>query len=99
MTEPAKSRTFKLIALASTALVAIGGAIAYAHQAHGMHGRQTSEQSTEMHLDHVQAMLGKIGATDAQKSQVEVILRAGFADMKSVHEAHSAAFAQAHELL
>ncbi len=99
MTEPAKSRTIKLIAIAATALVAIGGALAYAHQAHDMHGGPKSEQRIEMHLDHVRAMLDKIGATDAQKSQIEVTLRAGFADMKNVHEAHSTAFAQAHELL
>jgi Spy/CpxP family protein refolding chaperone len=99
MTEPAKSRTFKLIAIAATAMIAISGAIAFAHQAHGMHGGRMSEQGIEMHIDHVHAMLGKVGATDAQKSQIEGILRAGFVDMKSVHEAHSAAFAQAHELL
>ena len=98
MTEPNKRRT-KFIAFAATALIAIGGALAYAHQAGGMHGGMMSEQGMEMHLDHVQAMLGKINATDAQKKQIDGILRAGFADLKSAHAAHHAAFEQAHELL
>ena len=34
-----------------------------------------SEQGIEMHLDHVQAMLAKIGASDAQKSQIDGILK------------------------
>jgi len=99
MTENSKARPFKLITIAATALVAIGGALAYAHQAKGMHGGPMSEQGMEMHLDHIQAMLGKVGATEAQKSQIDGILRAGFADLKSAHAAHHAAFGQAHELL
>ncbi|HET7809259.1 MAG TPA: periplasmic heavy metal sensor [Steroidobacteraceae bacterium] len=103
MSEIRKTRPYKLIAIAATALLAIGGAIAYAHQAqgmhHGMHGGMMSEQGMEMHLDHVQAMLGKIGANDAQKKQIDGILRAGFTDLKAAHEAHHQAFEQAHELL
>jgi Spy/CpxP family protein refolding chaperone len=99
MTEPRKARPLKLIAIAATALVAVGGALAYAHQARGMHGGPMSEQGMEMHLDHVQAMLGKVGASDAQKQQIDGILRAGFVDLKTAHDAHHAAFAQAHQLL
>jgi Spy/CpxP family protein refolding chaperone len=58
-----------------------------------------SEQGIEMHLDHVQAMLGKIGASDAQKSQIDGILKGAFNEMKGAHEAHGAAFGQFHELL
>jgi protein CpxP len=94
-----KARPYKLIAIAATALIAVGGALAYAHQAGGMHPGMMSEQGMEMHLDHVQAMLGKVGATDAQKKQIDGILRAGFADLKTAHDAHHAAFEQAHELL
>ena len=99
MTETSKARPFKVLAIAAAALVAVGGALAYAHQAKGMHGGPMSEQGMEMHLDHVQAMLGKVGATDAQKSQIDAILRAGLADLKNAHDAHHAAFGQAHQLL
>lgn len=99
MTENSRARPFKLIAIAATALVAIGGALAYAHQAKGMHGGPMSEQGMEMHLDHVQAMLGKVNATDAQKKQIDGILRAGFAELKTARDAHHEAFAQAHQLL
>jgi len=99
MSETHKSRPFKLIAYAATALIAIGGALAFAHQAKGMHGGPMSEQGMEMHLDHVQAMLGKVNASDAQKKQIDGILRAGFADLKTARDAHHEAFAQAHALL
>ena len=100
MSDTRKPRPIKLIAIAATALIAIGGALAYAHQAKGMHGAgPMSEQRMEMHLDHVQGMLGKVGATDAQKKQIDGILRAGFADLKTAQDAHHEAFAQAHQLL
>jgi Spy/CpxP family protein refolding chaperone len=57
------------------------------------------KQNAEMHLDHLAAVLTKIGASESQKSQVAGLMRPAFAEMKSVHDSHSAAFAQFHELL
>ena len=94
-----KRRPLKYILSAIAALAVVGGTLAYAHGTMPGHGGMMSEQGVEMHLDHVQAMLTKIGATDAQKSQIDGILKAGFADMKTAHESHDAAFRQFHELL
>ena len=94
-----KRRRFKLAALIAIPLAVVGAGITYAHQAGWQHGGPMSEQGIEMHLDHVQAMLGKIGASDAQKSQIDGILKSAFNDMKGAHEAHYAAFGQFHELL
>jgi len=94
-----KRRPFKIVLFAAAALAVVGGALAYAHGNMGMHGGQMSEQSIEMHLDHVQAMLTKIGASDAQKSQIDGILKAGIADMKVAHETHDTTLRQFHELL
>jgi len=88
---------FKLATLIAP-LVVIGGAIAYAHTG-GMHHGPMSEQSMEMHLDHMTAMLTKIGASDAQKSQVEGILKGAFTELGNTQRAHHAALGKAHELL
>ncbi len=55
--------------------------------------------NSQRHLEHMQAMLTKIGASDAQKSQIEGILKPAFDDMKAAHESHSAAFKQFHEAI
>jgi Spy/CpxP family protein refolding chaperone len=100
MTEsPSKRRPIKFLVAVVAAVAVVGGALAYAHGSMPGHGGMMSEQGIEMHLDHVQAMLTKIGASDAQKSQIYGILKAGFADMKTVHESHDAALKQFHELL
>lgn len=96
---PYKRRPLKFLVSAVAALAVVGGALVYAHGNMPGHGGMMSEQGIEMHLDHVQAMLTKIGATDTQKSQIDGILKAGFADMKTVQESHEAAFKQFHELL
>jgi Spy/CpxP family protein refolding chaperone len=92
-------RPLKILISAVAALAVVGGALAYAHGNMAGHGEMMSEQGIEMHLDHVQAMLGKIGASDAQKSQIDGILKAGFADMKIAHDTHDATLRQFHELL
>lgn len=92
------SRT-RLAAYVAIPLVIVGGALAYAHQGgHGHHG-PPGAQHTDMHLDHMAAMLDKVGATAAQKSQIDAILRAAFNDLKAARDGHHAAFAQFHELL
>jgi periplasmic protein CpxP/Spy len=88
---------FKLAALIAIPLVAIGGALAFAHQDRSHHG--PGGHRMDMHLAHMQAMLGKVGASDAQKSQVEGILKAAFAEMQSAHQAHFAALGRFHQLL
>ena len=91
-------RALKIACYAAAALVAIGGAFAYAHQAGG-HGGHMGQQNAQMHLDHLAAVLTKIGVSEAQRSQVVGLMRPAFADMKSVHDSHWAAFGQFHELL
>jgi Spy/CpxP family protein refolding chaperone len=89
----------KLATLIALPLLAIGGAIAYAHQDGGMHHGPMHGNRMEMHLDHMGAMLTRIGASEAQKSQVEGMLKSALADLESTHQAHEAAMGQAHELL
>jgi hypothetical protein len=88
---------FKLAALIAIPLLAVGGALAYAHQDKGHHGH--GEHRAEMHLAHLDSMLTKIGASGAQKSQVEGLVKGAFAEMEGAHKAHSAALARFHELL
>jgi Spy/CpxP family protein refolding chaperone len=90
---------FNLATLVAIPLVVIGGAIAYAHQDGGMHHGPMHEHSMQMHLDHLDAMLAKIGASDAQKTQVEGILKGAFAELESTQRSHHEAFGKAHELL
>jgi len=89
----------KLATFIAVPLVVIGGAIAYAHQGGGHHGGHMGPQNMDMHLDHMAAMLARIGASDAQKSQIDGILRGAFGNMKSMKDNHHAAFGQFHELL
>jgi len=89
-----KHRRIALIAIAASLVVA-GGTIAYAHSG-GDHGHMMSRGS-EDHLEHMQEMLSRIGASDAQKAQIKGILEPAFQEMKNAHEAHSAAFRQFHE--
>jgi Spy/CpxP family protein refolding chaperone len=88
----------KLATLIVIPLVAIAGALAYAHTG-GMHHGQMNEHGISMHLEHVDAMLTKIGASDAQKTQVEGLLKGAFAELESTQRSHHEAFGKAHELL
>lgn len=99
MTEESKHkrRRVGLIAIAASLIAIAGGAIAYAHSGGGHHGPMNG--NSQRHLEHMQAMLTKIGASDAQKSQIEGILKPAFAEMKAAHESHSAAFKQFHEAI
>lgn len=90
---------FKLATLIAIPLVVIGGAIAYAHQGGGMHHGAMSEHSMEMHLDHLNAILTKIGASDAQKTQVEGIIQGAFNELETTQQSHHEAMRQAHDLL
>lgn len=89
----------RLATLIAIPLIAIGGAIAYAHQGGGMHHGPMTEQGMEMHLDHMTAMLTKIGASDAQKSQVEGILKGAFTEMQATQQSHHDTLGKAHDLL
>jgi Spy/CpxP family protein refolding chaperone len=99
MTDSSQSRRrrFGLVAIAATIAVVAGGALVYAHSGGGHHGPMSG--NAEQHLEHVQAMLSKIGASEAQKAQIDGILKPALADMKAAHEAHSAAFKQFHEAM
>jgi len=90
---------FKLATLIAIPLVVIGGAIAYAHSGGGMHHGPMNEHNMAMHLDHMDAMLTRIGASEAQKSQVEGILKGAFAEIEGTQRSHHDALGKAHELL
>jgi len=92
-----KRRRVGLITLAASLVAITGGALAYAHTGGGHHGPMAG--NAEQHLEHVQAMLTKIGASDVQKKQIEGILKPAFDDMRAMHEGHSAAFQQFHEAI
>ena len=94
-----KRSRFKLIALVAIPLAIVAAGLTYAHQGGMHHGGPLSERRVEMHLDHVQAMLEKIDASDAQKSQIDGILKGAFNELKGTQDAHHAAFGQFHELL
>jgi Spy/CpxP family protein refolding chaperone len=44
-------------------------------------------------------MLGRVGASDAQKAQINETLKNAFNDMKGMHERHSQVLEQFHQLL
>jgi len=92
-----KRRRVGLIAIAATLVAITGGTLAFAHSGGGHHGPMAG--NSQKHLEHMQAMLTKIGASDAQKSQIEGILKPAFDEMKAAHESHSAAFKQFHEAI
>ena len=89
----------KLATLVAIPLVVIGGAIAYAHQGGGMHHGPMAAHGMEMHLDHMSAMLTRIGASEAQRSQVEGILKGAFTELETTQQLHHDAMGKAHELL
>jgi|KBSSwiStaDraftv2_1062776.scaffolds.fasta_scaffold584750_2 protein CpxP len=89
----------RLLALIGIPLAILGAGIVYAHQHGGHQSGMFSEQGIGAHLDQVQGILGRIGASDAQKSQIDGILRAAFNDFRGTHDAHYAAFGKFHELL
>jgi Spy/CpxP family protein refolding chaperone len=89
----------KLATLIAVPLVLVAGAIAYAHQDGAMHHGPMSEQGMQMHRDHLGAMLSRIGATEAQKTQVQGLLEGAFAEIETTHRSHRQAMGRAHELL
>jgi len=93
-----KRRRLAVAAIAAALLAIVGGTLAYAHSGSGHHGPMSGREA-EDHLEHMQAMLTKIGASDAQKAQIEGLLKPAFEEMKAAHEAHSAAFEQFHEAI
>ena len=99
MTDPStpRRRRVGLIAIVVSFAALAGGALVFAHADGRHHGPMSGNASR--HHEHIQAMLTRAGATDAQKSQIEGILKPAFADMKATHEAHSAAFRQFHEAI
>ena len=97
MTEHSKpTRRRGFIAIAASIVAIAGGALAFAHSGGGHHGPMAGHSQ---HLEHMQAMLTKIGASDSQKKQIEGILTPAFDDMKAARESHSAAFRQFHEII
>lgn len=86
---------FKLTTLIAIPLIVAGGALVYAHSPGDHHGGHRME----MHLDHLDGMLTRIGATDAQKTQVKGILEGAFAELDNAHQSHDAVLGKAHDLL
>jgi protein CpxP len=90
-------RRVGLIAIAASVVAIAAGALAYAHSGGGHHGRMSADP--EKHLEHLNAMLTKVGASDAQKKQIEGILRPAFNEMQAARDTHGAAFRQFHEAI
>ena len=88
-------RRVGIIAIAASVVAIAAGALAYAHSGGGHHGRMSADP--EKHLEHLNAMLTKVGASDAQKKQIEGILKPAFDDLKATHDTHFAALKQFHE--
>ena len=93
-----KSKVSRIVVIATAAIAIVASAIVYAHQSMGHHGFMGSH-GMEMHLDHIQAMLGRVGASDAQKAQINEKLESAFNDMKAAHERHSQVMDDFHQLL
>jgi protein CpxP len=94
-----KRRRNAVIAITASLIAIAGGALVFAHAGGTRHGGPMGEHAVEMHLDHMQAMLTKIGASEAQKAQIDGILKPALNDMQAVHKAHFAAFKQFHEVI
>ena len=94
-----KRRGLKIAAITAALVAIVGGTLAFAHSGGGHHGPNMAGRPAEDHLEHVQMMLTRVGATDAQKAQIEGILKPALNDMKATHEAHFAAFKQFHEAI
>jgi len=94
LTNP-KRRRFTALAIAASLVAIVGGTLAFAHSGGGQHGHMG--RGAKDHLEHMQAMLTQIGATDAQKAQIEGLLEPALEEMKAAHEGHSAAFKQFHD--
>jgi Spy/CpxP family protein refolding chaperone len=94
-----KRGRLKLLALIAIPLAVLGVGLAYAHQRGGHHGGMMSAEGIAAHLDQVQGVLGRIGASEAQKSRIDGILKAAFDDCRAVHDGHHAAFGKFHQLL
>jgi len=90
-------RRVGFIAIVASVVAIAGGALAYAHSGGGHHGPMSG--NSQKHLEHMQAMLTKVGASDAQKKQIESILKPAFDDMKAARDSHSTAFRQFHEVI
>jgi periplasmic protein CpxP/Spy len=91
-----KRRRITVVAIAASLIAIVGGTLAYAHSGGGHHGH-TAGRGAKDHLEHMQAMLTQIGATDAQKAQIEGLLEPALEEMKAAHQSHSAAFKQFHD--
>jgi len=84
------------VAIAASLVAIVGGTLAYAHSGGGQHGHMAGRGAKD-HLEHMQTMLTQIGATDAQKAQIEGLLEPALEEMKAAHDSHSAAFKQFHD--
>jgi Spy/CpxP family protein refolding chaperone len=101
MSEPLidrKRRSIKIAAISAALVAVVGGALAFAHSGGRAHG-PGMDRSPERHLEHMQALLTRAGASDAQKAQIEAILKPALSDMQATHETHFAALKQFHRAI
>lgn len=91
-----KRRRITVAAIAASLVVIAGGTLAFAHSGGNHHGHMAGRGAKD-HLEHMQVMLTQIGASDAQKAQIEGLLEPALEEMKAAHDAHSAAFKQFHD--
>ncbi|MEO8019860.1 MAG: periplasmic heavy metal sensor [Pseudomonadota bacterium] len=94
-----KRRRTTLVAIAASLVAILGGALAFAHSGAGHHGPMMAQHSTDDHLEHMQAMLTRIGASEAQKAQIEGILKPALEDVRTTHETFFGGFKEFHEAI
>lgn len=87
----------RLATFIAVPLILLGGALAYAHQ-QGHHGPGDG-QHMDRHLDQMAKMLTTIGASEAQKTRIDGILRNAFTSLAAARNTHHQAFGQFHEML
>ena len=90
-----KHRRITLLAIVASLVAIVGGTLAYAHGSGG-HGHMMG-RGPDDHLEHMQEMLTRIGASETQRTQIQGILKPALEEMKAAHDAHYAAFRQFHE--
>lgn len=94
-----KRRGITIAAFAAAMLAIVGGTIAYAHSNGGHHGPNMAGRSSDDQLERVRMMLSRVGATEAQKAQVQGILKPALDEVSTLREEHSTVFRQFHETI
>ncbi len=84
MSEPPRKRLFlraTLIAVPLALLMSAG----FLHAQHAMHHGDSPHAAQAINLDHVHAMLARVGASSAQQSRIDGLLATANSELQQVH--------------